>query len=87
MSRRPDANEDATLRAGLGLLGVLLLASSALAFDFARAHMTALAAFCGGAEHPHCGWCYAAADLATLGATALIAAVRPARRVAQRVRG
>jgi hypothetical protein len=79
MSRRLDANEDATLRNGLGLLGVVLLASAALAVDLAREHMAALSALCGAPEHPHCGWCHAAAGLALMGVTALLAAVRPSQ--------
>lgn len=80
MTRRPD---DATFRAGLSLLGAVLLTSAALAFDLARGHMAELASLCGGQDHPHCAWCYAAAAFAAAGLSALIAAVRPVRAAAR----
>lgn len=79
MTRRSD---DATFRAGLSLLGAVLLASGALAFDLARGHIAELASLCGGADQPHCAWCYAAAAFAAAGVSALIAAARPARAAA-----
>lgn len=85
MSRRPTLDEDAMLRSGFALLGVILLASAALAFDVARGHMALLAGLCGDAE-PHCGWCYAATGFVLAGLASLVAAVRPARRAAVRQR-
>jgi hypothetical protein len=82
MSRQPHLDEDVLLRRGFALLGVILLASAALALDAAREHMAWLSAICGDATHPHCGWCYATAGFALAGLSALVAAVRPARRVA-----
>ena len=82
MPRLPTPDEDAMLRTGLALLGVVLLASAALAFDIARGHIAVIAELCGRAE-PHCGWCYAAAGFALAGAASLLAAVRPARRPAE----
>lgn len=77
MSHRQNPDEDATFRAASALLGLVLLTSAAIAFDFAEQHMAAFADLCGGAGHPHCGWCYAAAGFAAAGVAALVAAVRP----------
>ncbi|WP_423349872.1 hypothetical protein [Phenylobacterium sp. VNQ135] len=82
MRRRLTSDEDAMLRTGFALLGVILLASGALAFDIARGHMAFLGDMCG-AQQPHCGWCYAAAGLAAAGLAALVAAARPAPRAAK----
>lgn len=79
MGRRHIDDEDATVRSGLGLLGAMLLASAVLCAEAASGHMAALGSVCGGAEHPHCAWCYGAAALTAAGISALIAAVRPAR--------
>lgn len=82
MRRRLTSDEDEMLRTGFALLGVILLASGALALDIARGHMAFLGAICG-AEQPHCGWCYAAAGFAAAGVASLIAAARPVRRRAK----
>lgn len=79
MLRRKITDEETLLRGGLALLAAVLLASAALAFDSARTHMALLSSLCGGADAPHCGWCYAAAGFVVMGAVALFAALRPAR--------
>ena len=53
---------------GLGLIGLLGLASAGLSSLFVREH----AALCGAGAH--CGWCFAAAGFVVVGAAALIAA-------------
>lgn len=75
----PEPREDAVLRAGFALLGLVLLASAALSFEAALQHMAALGVVCGG-ETPHCGWCYASVGFVLAGVSSLAAAVRPARR-------
>lgn len=78
-----EANEAALMRGGYALLGVILLASAALALDAALEHMDVLGAICGAVEHPHCGWCYAAAALALAALSAFAAALRPSRAAAK----
>lgn len=71
MRRLPLPSEATTFRFGTALLGVLLLASAALAGDMALTHMTALGVICGVESAPHCAACFAAAPLGLAGALAL----------------
>ena len=78
--RRPfAATEDQLFSAGCAVTGLTLAAGAALAADLARDHMMLLGEICGAAaSHPHCGWCYAAAGLASAGLAAFAVALRPA---------
>ncbi len=65
-------SETRPLRLGVALLGILLLASAALAGDTALTHMAALGVICGAASAPHCAACIAATTLGLTGALALV---------------
>jgi len=78
MRERFTLDEDAILRAGSALLGLILLASSAVSFELAREHMAALGVICGSDQAPHCGWCYASVGFFMTGVSTLIAAARRA---------
>lgn len=78
MRRQPHPNEDCVFRAGLGVVGGVLLASAGLAADLARDHMRLIGTICGAGAEPHCGWCYGAAALVLSALAAFAVALRPA---------
>lgn len=64
-------------RIGLGLIGLLSLASVEISGLLVREHATLRGAICGVGHIPHCGWCLSAAGFALAGLAALAAALRP----------
>lgn len=73
----PTLNVDSTAKRRLGLAAAGLLTAGLFAAERAGAHMAALKAICGGGDHPHCAWCYAAAALIFAGLAALTLAASP----------
>lgn len=82
MRRLTHPTEDRAFRLGAGTVGGVLLASAALAADFAREHMALIGTICGANPTPHCGWCFGAAGLALAGLVAVAVALSPARAIA-----
>lgn len=83
MRRLPHPIEDRVFRTGAGTVGGILVASSGIAADLAREHMTLLGTICGAGPDPHCGWCYGAAGLLLTGLAAFALAIAPAHPTAE----